>query len=342
MIQIVDEVKEDDWREFLASCDGATIYHTPEWKEFLQNTFGYESCYLFAKDEFEKISGLLPLFYVKSKLTGKRLCSVPFSHLCSPIGSRNDVNLLIRRAISLFEDLKINYLEIRDQINIDGFECQSFFSTYILELSSDIKETWEKLDSKKVKRAIRKSQREGVSVSITKNIEDLKKFYELNCMTKRAIGVPCHPWIFFKNLFSLLDDFVSLYVAKYDNNIIAGGMMECFKNTMLYGYAAADPRYLRKHPYEALIWKGIEEACSNGYRYFDFGRASHDNVGLIVFKKKWGTIEKKLYYSHYPRNPMLLTENRDNFKYKAGTKVIKNMPMPLYKKFSELVFGSFG
>ncbi|MCK4454653.1 GNAT family N-acetyltransferase, partial [Candidatus Parcubacteria bacterium] len=69
---------------------------------------------------------------------------------------------------------------------------------------------------------------------------------------------------------------------------------------------------------------------------------SYDNVGLINFKKRWGTVEKKLYYSCYPKNPESLTENRDNLKYKLGTKVIRKMPMPVYKKFSDAVFGSFG
>lgn len=342
MITITTKVTENKWKEFLESADSATIYHTPEWKEILEKSFGYKPCYLFAKTESDEIVGMLPLFYIKSKLTGNRLCSVPFSHICGPIGDETAVNLLINEGVSLYKNLKAEYLEIRDYCDFNGFQSQNAFSTYILELSSNIEEVWRKLDKGSVRWAIKKSQKSGVSVGVTRNIEDLKEFYELNCMTKKEIGVPGHPWKFFKNLFTLLSDYVSIYVAKYNDETIAGGLIEYFKNTVSYGYSAADPGYLKLHPYNAFIWKSIEDACSNGYKYYDFGRTSYDNVGLINFKKRWGTVEKKLYYSCYPKNPESLTENRDNLKYKLGTKVIRKMPMPVYKKFSDAVFGSFG
>ena len=190
--------------------------------------------------------------------------------------------------------------------------------------------------------ATTKSKSIGVQVSSTNNVEDLKEFYEINALTKRDLGVPCHPWKFFKNMFELLDKYVTLYVAKYDNEIIAGGIIESFKDSVLYGYGAAHPDYLKFHPYNAFIWKSIEDACVNGYAYFDFGRTSYDNKGLIDFKKRWGTTEKKLYYSYYPTNPEKLTENRESLKYKYGTKVIHKMPILAYKKFSDSIFQHFG
>jgi lipid II:glycine glycyltransferase (peptidoglycan interpeptide bridge formation enzyme) len=161
-------------------------------------------------------------------------------------------------------------------------------------------------------------------------------------MTKKRIGVPCHPWKFFKNMFKILNDDIILYIAKYKGEIIAGGIREYFKDTVICGYSAANPKYLKLEPYNAFMWKTIKDAGLKGYKYCDFGRVSYDNTGLIFFKKRWGTIEKKLYYSYYPKNPKSLTGNRKNIKYKLGVKVIRRMPMPIYKKFSDVVFGSFG
>ena len=342
MISITAKVKEKEWKEFLDKSESATIYHTPEWKKVLEESFGYKPFYLFTKDESDEITGMLPLLYIKSKLTGNRLCSVPFSHLCGPIGDETAVNLLISEGTNLYETLNVNHLEIRDYVDFDDFQHQNAFSTYILELSLNIEEVWKKLDKGSVRWAIKKSRKKGVVVNEIKNIGDLKEFYELNCMTKREIGVPGHPWKFFKNLFTFLDNHVSLYVARYNDEIIGGGIIEYFKDTVIYGYGAANPRYLKLHPYNAFIWKCIEDACLKGYKYYDFGRTSYDNVGLINFKKRWGTVEKKLYYSYYPKNPESLTENRENLKYKLGTKIIRRMPMSIYKKFSDMVFESFG
>ena len=341
MINVTTKVKENEWKDFLEKSESATIYHTPEWKNILKASFGYKAYYLFAKEGDGNIVGLFPLFNIKSWITKNRMCSVPFSHLCGPIGDETAVNLLISEGVNLYGDLNVNHLEIRDYIDFDGFQRQNAFSTYILELSPNIEEVWKKF-RRDVRRGIEKSKKGGISVDATKNIEDLKEFYELNCMTKKEIGVPCHTWKFFKNLFTFLNDKVYLYIARCNGEIIAGGVMEYFKDGVLYGYGAANPGYLKLHPYDAFIWKSIEEAYLNGYKYYDFGRTSYDNVGLINFKTRWGTIEKKLYYSYYPNNPGSLTGNRKNFKYKLGTKVIRGTPMPIYKKFSDAVFGSFG
>lgn len=342
MIEIVNEAKEDEWKKFLYRCGAASIYHTPEWKKILEETFNYKAHYLFAEDDSGKMVGLLPLFHVKSKLTGNRLCSVPFSHVCGPIGDESAVNFLIGEGVNLYEDLNVNNLEIRDPVGFEGFQRQNSFCMHVLELSPKIEEVWKKLDKGSVRWAIKKSQKNGVSVDTTKDIGDLKEFYELNCITKKEIGVPCHPWKFFKNLFRLLCDHISIHVARCNDEIIGGGIMEYFKDGVLYGYGAANPDYLKLQPYNAFIWKAIEDACLNGYKQYDFGRTSYDNVGLINFKKRWGAVEKKLYYSYYPKNPESLTGNRDNLKYKFGTKMIGGMPMSVYKKFSDTVFGSFG
>lgn len=342
MTEIVTNVKEEDWKNFLDSCAAATIYHTPEWESFLIKTFGYESKYLFSKNENGEIEGFLPLFYLRSKITGNRLCSVPFSHICGYIGSEDSKSLLIEEGVNIYSKLNADYLEIRDFSALETFCFQNSFSTHILDLCSDVDKVWYKLEKKSARWATTKSKSLGVEASSTNNIEDLKEFYEINALTKRDLGVPCHPWKFFKNMFELLNNYVTLYVAKYNNEIIAGGIIESFKDNVLYGYGAAHPDYLKFHPYNAFIWKSIEDACINGYTYFDFGRTSYDNKGLFDFKKRWGTTEKKLYYSYYPANPEKLTENRESFKYKYGTKVIQKMPVLAYKKFSDSMFQHFG
>ncbi|KAF5426111.1 Lipid II:glycine glycyltransferase [Candidatus Methanomarinus sp.] len=341
MTKIETNVGDNEWERFLDNYNTASIYHTPQWKDFLEKTFNYEPHYLFAKDKNDNITGLLSLFYVKSKLTGNRLCSVPFSHICGYIGSEHSKDGLINKGIDLFLKTDANYFEIRDLVNSNGFCDQNLFSTQILELSSNIDETWKKL-SKGTRNSTKKSKNSGIYVYSTKNIEDLKQFYELNCITKKRIGVPCHPWNFYENMFKSLNERVSLYVAKYSDEIVAGGIFIYFGDTVIYGYAASNPRYLNIRPNNALTWKSIEDACVNGYHYFDFGRTSYDNKGLIEYKRRWGTVEKKLYYSYYPYNPESLTGNRENIKYKYGTKVIQKMPMSVYKKFSDSMFQHFG
>ena len=342
MVEIVSSINLNEWHDFLLSQSDATLYHTPEWKVFLEKTFDYKSRYLFATDDSGQLTGMLPLFEVKSRLTGNRLCSVPFAHECECLGNSVARTALIDEAVALKDRYHIEKLEIRSAVENPLFQEKNTFCTHILELSQNPEETWKQLDKSSVRWAVKKAEKLGVSVVSSTNIVDLKEFYELNCLTKQSLGVPCHPWEFFKNLFSILGDYVRMYLSRHEGSIIAGGVMECYKGRVLYGYGAADPDRLDLHPYNAFIWQSIEDACVNGCRTYDFGRTSYDNTGLIQFKKKWGTQEIELHYSYYPASGGSVVTERDSTVYRLGNSVIRAMPMPAYKAFSTSVFGHFG
>lgn len=341
MVEITRSVNADEWHDFLQSQSDATLYHTPEWEVFLEKTFNYKPRYLFATDESGQMVGILPLFEVKSGLTGNRLCSVPFSHECGCLGDSAACTFLIGEAVALRDRYPIEKIEIRSAVRNPLFQEKNAFCTHILGLSRNPEETWKQLHTSG-RRHVRKAEKQGVSVVSSTNVEDLKEFYELNCTTKQNLGVPCHPWEFFKNLFSILDGYVRLYLSRHEGNIIAGGVIECYKGQALYGYGAADPNHLNLRPYYAFIWKSIEDACANGCRTYDFGRTSYDNIGLIQFKKNWGARERGLCYSYYPTAGRSVVTERDSAIYRLGNSIIRAMPKSAYKAFSTSVFGHFG
>ncbi|TGC08300.1 lipid II:glycine glycyltransferase FemX [Methanolobus halotolerans] len=337
MVEVTENVNEYEWKKFLYMCDDATIYHTPEWKQFLEKTFDYKPKYLFAKDECGNIVGLLALFYVRSKLRGNMLCTMPFTYSSSCIGSEDVRNLLLEEGINLYHGLNAGCIEIRGKVNHDKFHIQKLFCVHTIELSTHPSEVWQKI-SRGARSSTKKPIKHGVKVYSTKDIKELKSFFELNCTTKKRIGVPSHPWKFFKNLFELMNEYVVLYVAKYNNEIIAGGIFEYFKDTVTFGYAAHNPNHLSLRPNNILVWKSIEDACVNNYKYYSFGRTSYDNKGLMTFKERWGAVETELYYSYYPDIPNQFLMKRDKIQYKVGTKIFREMPIQLYKPCSSVLF----
>ncbi|EHQ36688.1 lipid II:glycine glycyltransferase FemX [Methanoplanus limicola] len=342
MRKILRQIPENEWRKYINCCSNATIYHTPEWKTFLEKTFGYKPYYIFATDEYGQLAGMLPQFHVKSILTGNRLCSVPFSHECGCLGDNYICTALTNEAINLNRQLNIGKIEIRDSINNSVFEGKSTFCTHKIELSQNLDEIWKKMDKGSVRWAVNKAKKLGVKVNSSINIEDLKEFYELNCITKHNLGVPCHPWDFFKNLFDFLEGHVKMYLSEYNGNIIGGGIMLYYKDKVIYGYGAANPDYLKLYPYNAFIWKSIEDACINGYQMYDFGRTSYDNTGLIKFKERWGTQEKKLWYSYYPKYTNSSLKDRNSGYSQFANKAVRVIPMPIYKAFSKSIFSHLG
>lgn len=340
MVEIVGNVNDNEWHDLLFSHSGATLYHTPEWKKFLEKTFDYKPHYLFANDECGQLAGMLPLFHVRSRLTGNRLLSVPFAHECNPLGSPDVLKDLVTAAIDLSQHLDTSYIELRGGIDHTGFISQNVFSTYILQLVT-IEKTWS-LIHKSAKRYIKKSM-DSVNVTHSNFKEDADIFYQINCINKKRKGVPAHPENFFKNLTFELPDSVNIYLAKLGQDTIGGIItLDSGTDTVIYGYGASDPKYLDYSPVYACLWKSIEDACLLGRKYYDFGRVSSDNMGLIDFKKKWGAQERKLYYSYYPESVKSVLTNRDSFLNRLGNTVIRRMPMSVYTKFSDVVFPHLG
>ena len=338
-MEIVSSVDENEWNKFLDICDTATIYHTPEWKKLMEETFNYDPYYIFAKDN-EKIVGLLPMFHVKSKLAGDSLCCVPFAHECGPIGDVNVLNKMIEDGIDFYRNKEIGsdkhhfnrHIEIKDSL-LSEFHKQSIFSIYILELSS-VSNTWNTIH-KSIRRYIKKSLAE-VEISKSNSIEDAELFYHANCRNKQDKGILAHPKDLFINIARLMPEYIDIYLAKFDGKIIGGIFNINYKNKVFYGFGATDPRYTDQHPLYACLWKSIEDACKNNYRTFDFGLAANNEPGMINFKKRWGAIEKKLYYSYYP----MIEEGSGeaSSRYQIMAKIIKKLPIQVYKKFSDIYY----
>jgi FemAB-related protein (PEP-CTERM system-associated) len=348
-----EDVNVEEWRRFVTNCPSATVYHLPEWSRILEKSFGYKSFTLWAKDKDNQIRGMLPLSLVKSPLTGSRLVSLPFSHICGPIGiTTAGVVPLIEEAKRISRMLKCDHLEIRmmgNEAQSDGssvwlqhgFEIDGQFSTYVLKLSSP-EEVWKKLDSKSVRWAIRKAQKDGVIVKKTDSLSDIRLFYDLNLRTKRRLGVPGHPERLFIEMLRELGAQSQLYLAEFQNKVIAGIVTLKLNDWVLYAYGASDSNYRMHQPNDLLVWTAVEESCQLGHKVFDFGRVSSAERGLSMFKRHWGTEEKRLEYYYYPHVPKSMALNPHGMKYRLATSIWKKMPLPLARVGSNIIFRHIG
>jgi len=326
-VELNPTVSIKEWRSYVERHARGTIYHLPQWKDILGESFHHKPLYLFAKNEESKICGIMPLFEIRSALTGHRLVSLPFSYICGPIADTDSIlNELIDKAKDLYHSLNCTYFEIRMGQHLPlSLELNSYFSTYVLELG-DPAVVWKKLHQKGVRWAIGKARRDGVVIHQYNSLNSLKTFFVLNQKTKKKLGVPAHPLNFLKDITQKLPEFSKVYLAEVEGKPIAGIITISFKDTVCYAYGASDSKYLKYHPNDLLIWNAIEESCNKGYRYFDFGKTAPADAGLSRFKKHWGTEQKPLYYYYYPKMPKLMSSNRTGIKYKFVTGAWKWLP----------------
>jgi serine/alanine adding enzyme len=338
-VEVNPAVPVEEWRAFLDGRPEATYAHLPGWQAVLRDSLGHQPYYIFARNEAGKLCGVLPLFQVKSVLSGSHLVSTPFVSECGPAAESDEaLKAMVDRARSLCDELKCRYMEIRVSRELPqiGLPVNQYFFTYFVPLS-DPQKMWKALDHR-TRNSVNKSRKDGVVVKTDGSEMAMKAFYEVNLRTKTRLGSPAHPLKFFQAMQRELGDCFRLYSAEYEGRVVSAGVAIRCNGVVNATHQASDRNYLEHHPNDAVSWQEMEDGGRDGFRYLDFGKTPADNTGLAQYKKKWKAEEKKLYYYYYPSVPKLMGSNRQGTKFKIVTGVWKRLPLPIARSLGPLAF----
>ena len=75
-INIIDPTTDNKWDDFVNGQKYGTIFHTSGWARTIKEAYNYSPRYYVLEDNAGQISAALPVYQVKSALTGKRLVFV--------------------------------------------------------------------------------------------------------------------------------------------------------------------------------------------------------------------------------------------------------------------------
>ena len=301
-ITFIDPRESPEWGAFAAERPGASVFHSTAWSHVLTDSYRYRPSYLIARQEGEVIGGV-PLMVVKSLLTTKRLVSLPFSDMCAPLlpeGELADEMLLALREEADWSGAKGLELRGGTEFGLEaiGFANGTSFLNHVIDLDDEMEG---RLHSS-AKRAIRKAEKEGVTVRAGESLADTRAFYELMVLTRRKHGLLPQPWRFFQNIHRhfLEDGSGRLLLAEKDGRVIAGDLLLGFRDQLVYKFNASDPAHLQLRPNNLLLWHAMQFGLANGYKMLDLGRCDEDNEGLRRFKLLWGSREDRVAYYYYP------------------------------------------
>jgi FemAB-related protein (PEP-CTERM system-associated) len=329
-LDIFELQREDEnaWDAYVHRSDTTTFYHQIGWKNIVEKTYKHKSIYLISKEEGE-INGILPIFFLKSILFGKKLVSVPFA----PYGSvcaDNEMaeNALIEKAKKITGDYKANYLELRYftmRKDNSEFSANNNYVTFLLNLTKDPDVVMNGFNNK-VRNAIRKALRSDLEISWDNN---LKEFYSIYSKNMRELGSPPHSYTFFNNLMHEFSNHVKIIRVQMDSRTIGALFLISFKHTLISGWAASDKTYQKFNPNNLLYWEVIRYGCEKDYKFFDFGRSTF-NSGTFNFKKPWGAEPKQLCYRYYLSNMKKIPDtSQSNPKRQIFAKVWRRLPLRL-------------
>jgi len=300
-MKILNPLEFDDWDNWILETETYSFFHSSGWTRVLYESYGYKPLYfLFADKNCPKI--LLPLMEINSFFTGKRGVSLPFSDYCQPIVKKEaNFREVLDTIIDYGRWRGWKYIEIRGGKSIFK-EAPSFSKYYIhnLDLSPGENKIFSNFRDS-TKRNIKKAQRKGVKVEISRSFESMKKFYKLNCITRKMHGLPPQPFYFYKKIyeFLLLRNRGIVVLAYYNRKAVAGAVFFHFGRKALFKYSASDKEYHYLRPNNLVLWEGIKWYLKNGFSSISLGRTDINNKGLKQYKSGWGAKEDILKYYRF-------------------------------------------
>jgi serine/alanine adding enzyme len=191
------------------------------------------------------------------------------------------------------------YLEFRNLFDVSCyrkiFEKYGFaFNDHLnFVIDSSDRETVMKNMSKSKLQQIKKGLAAGAVISIAKDIEEVKQFYQLVInLYKYKVKKPFPKWDFFENFFNQGDKLGMYVIVKYNNKVVAGMMCPIYNNRIIYDWyvSGEDREYKNIYPSVLVTWGAIDYAVTNNIPQYDFLGAGKPKLeyGVREFKAQFG------------------------------------------------------
>jgi hypothetical protein len=292
-------VTDPNWDKAVASQPQHTFFHSSAWVRVLQDTYRYQPFYLLDRNG----AGCLPLMEVNSWITGRRGVSLPFTDECLPLASSPEAaRELLWQAIRLGEERGWRYFASKGGGSLipEAAVGQPSYFSHSLNLQRSADALFDGF-SEANRRAIRKAQRAKVSLVMATDLDSLKCYYRLHCLTRKRFGLPPQPWRLFQQIHRhvLTKDLGFILLARHEERTIAGAVFCYSGKHAVFKFGASDRDFQIHRPNNLILWEAVQKLAAKGFETLSLGRTSTANEGLRRFKLSWGSTEHRMWYLNY-------------------------------------------
>ncbi len=304
----LDPRTDPRWEGLVNRLPMSVIYQHPAWLGVLEEAYGYMPMHLACEDASGQLRGVLPFFFRRGLRTGRICASVFDSPIAGPLAYDDQARAaLIHAAI---ERTRAEHAQLQLKVkstSLDGLVESVIgvpkFETYELALPEqpDLLHL-----NASIKRAVNKAARLGVRIRQAETISDLRAWYGLYLQTMRRLVAIPKPYRFFELAWQrmhpqgLLRLLLAEHVEAGQCRLVSGLLFLLWGQTISYIFAGWRWEDQALRPNDFLHWRAIQDACAEGFRWYDFGNVTVGNQGLARFKSKWGAEKKIIYCYSYP------------------------------------------
>ena len=337
-IHPLDSAARSGWNQFVEHCPSATFFHMAEWQKVIQRAFGHKTYYFYAVED-DQITGVLPLVHVRSRLFGNSLSSTPFCVYGGIAATTSSAySALEQRAMRLAEELKVDYLEMRNGSRQQDWPEKSLYVTFRKPISADPEENMNAIPRKQ-RAMVRKGIKAGLVSEIDGNID---RFFPAYAESVRNLGTPVFARRYFQTLKEVFDERCEVLTVTRDQQVVCAVMNFYFRDEVLpyYGGGGAAARAFKGNDF--MYWEVMRRAAERGVRVFDYGR-SKEGTGSYHFKKNWGFEPVPLHYQYYlVRADSIPDVNPMNPKYRLFIDGWKRLPLAFANRIGPMLSRNLG
>lgn len=277
-----------------------SVYDTPEWMAVLAKSFPYYRPHYLSAYRGSTLSAVMPVVDV-TRFGVHKVLSLPLSY-GGPIFQAHDPEVAqalfeaFARKLDFVASYKRVFLPFASPLEADadvllrhGF-TRSRFDRSVVDLSSgDTDFLWRHGVDKKERNAVRKAEKNGVSVHPL-GPDEFDAVWDLVTRTAKRLGVAPDRREFLENVFRDLSPKgrCAWFGAFHDGTLLAVTSFFYYRKSAVYFVNASDPASWRLAPNSLLLWHALQEAVHRGCTFADLGTATQDYPGLRKFKQSFG------------------------------------------------------
>jgi FemAB-related protein (PEP-CTERM system-associated) len=313
------------WDRFVLAAPGATFFHRAGWKEVIERSFGHDCHFLQAKCD-DRITGVLALVHVSSRLFGNALISNAYGVYGGPLASEQaSLQALNEAAVRLAGQLDVDYLEyrLRAPSVLPWARNSGLYATFRKHLAAD-PEALLRAVPRKRRAMLRKAQALGLESEID---SDIRRFYRVYSHRVRDLGTPVYPAAYFRTLLEVFGADCEVLTVVRRGIPLTSVISFRFRDEVLPYYGGGLDEARRCAANDFMYWEVMRRACANGAAVFDFGR-SKLGTGTFAYKSIWGFEPQPLHHEYFLlRQSEVPNLNPLNPKYALWVALWRRLPL---------------
>lgn len=296
-IAAADPVTNKAWLK-LATGRQASLFTSPPWIAAVCGAYGFTPRSVVAIDERGEPTGGFTWVTIDD-LRGTRSSSLPFSDRADPlVDDETDWRLLFGAAgLGVAHPYTLRCLDDSPAIADERLRVIGEAMWHGTPLDGTPDELYRRMNSSS-RRAIAASERGGVRVQVRSDMDAIRSFHRLHVrLRKNKYGLLAQSLEFFERIWSEFSPTARIItlLATLGDEIIAGAVFLEWNGTLYYKFGASSADYLGLRPNDAIYWRGIQIGIERELGLVDWGLSDVDQPGLVAFKRKWASIERKIF-----------------------------------------------